>query len=266
MRTVITKKLPLREMYVWELPVRIFHWVNAFCITFLIITGFIIAYPPAILSGTGAQQFGYWFGYLRFTHLTLGLILIINFLVRFYWFFAGNKFAKWNNYVPLTKRQWKGIFETVKVDVFLLTPKPIYDIGHNSLAATTYLGVFLLIIVQAVTGLAMWSAASEAPGAGLFQDFLFKAGGFFFLRHLHYMVMWLFILFIIAHVYLVFYHDYIERNGIASSIIGGWKFIDERLAKDYVNELNATEELDKKKHEIKELEKEVKETKAKHNG
>lgn len=258
---MISKKLPLREIYVWELPVRIFHWVNAFCITFLIITGLIIANPPAILQGVGAQQMGYWFGYVRLFHLTLGIILILNFLVRIYWFFAGNKFARWYNYVPLTKRQWKGIFDTVKVDVFLLTPKPIYDIGHNSLAATTYLGVFLLMIVQAVTGLAMWAPASDYPGAGPLQDLLFRMGGFFFVRNLHYNVMWLFILFIIAHVYLVFYHDYIERNGVASSIIGGWKFIDERLAKAHEDEEVAKEKLEKDEADLKDLEKEIKDRK-----
>jgi Ni/Fe-hydrogenase 1 B-type cytochrome subunit len=42
--------------------------------------------------------------------------------------------------------------------------------------------------------------------------------------------MWAFILFALVHVYLVFYHDYIERRGITSSMIGGWKFIEEDVA------------------------------------
>jgi Ni/Fe-hydrogenase 1 B-type cytochrome subunit len=37
--------------------------------------------------------------------------------------------------------------------------------------------------------------------------------------------MWFFIVFVIVHVYLVFYHDYIEGRGTTSSIIGGWKFV-----------------------------------------
>ena len=50
------KKVPLREVYVWQLPVRIFHWVNATCIFFLIVTGLLIAFPPAIAQADGAQQ------------------------------------------------------------------------------------------------------------------------------------------------------------------------------------------------------------------
>jgi len=30
-----------------------------------------------------------------------------------------------------------------------------------------------------------------------------------------------------VHIYLVFYHDYIDWNGTTSSMIGGWKFQEE---------------------------------------
>jgi Ni/Fe-hydrogenase 1 B-type cytochrome subunit len=36
--------------------------------------------------------------------------------------------------------------------------------------------------------------------------------------------MWFFVVFIIVHVYLVIYHDYVEGRGTASSMFGGWKF------------------------------------------
>ena len=56
-----SRKKRLREVYVWELPVRIYHWLNALCIVILCITGFIIADPPAIMTETEAN-FSYWFG------------------------------------------------------------------------------------------------------------------------------------------------------------------------------------------------------------
>ena len=52
-------------------------------------------------------------------------------------------------------------------------------------------------------------------------------GGDLGARNLHHILMWVFILFAIIHIYLVFYHDYIERRGVTSSMIGGWKFIEE---------------------------------------
>ena len=43
-----------KRVYVWQLPVRIFHWLNALSIAVLAITGFIIADPPAFLSNAEA--------------------------------------------------------------------------------------------------------------------------------------------------------------------------------------------------------------------
>jgi hypothetical protein len=49
-------------------------------------------------------------------------------------------------------------------------------------------------------------------------------GGDSGVRFWHHTFLWFFVAFIIVHVYLAFYHDYIEGRGTVSSIIGGWKF------------------------------------------
>ena len=28
-----SRTIPMREVHVWELPVRVYHWVNALCVT-----------------------------------------------------------------------------------------------------------------------------------------------------------------------------------------------------------------------------------------
>ena len=90
---MISKKAHLTEVYVWQLPVRIFHWVNALCIVILCITGYIIGNTPAIMHATPPVD-NYWFGWVRLTHFIAGFIFIFNFLVRIYWFFAGNRFSR----------------------------------------------------------------------------------------------------------------------------------------------------------------------------
>lgn len=126
---MISRKAPLREVYVWQLPVRIFHWVNAFVITVLCITGYIIGDPPAIMHGT-APEANYWFGWVRLAHFIAAFIFVVNFAVRIYWFFAGNSFAKWYNYIPLKKKQWRGILRQSKLMFFyyLQNPYMILDI------------------------------------------------------------------------------------------------------------------------------------------
>ena len=227
-----TRRRHLSEVYVWQLPVRFFHWLNALCIVVLIVTGYIIGDPPAIQSNKEAVDL-YWFGYVRLAHLATGMIFVVNILFRVYWAFAGNHFARWNNFIPLTREQWRSIFNTLRVDILLLTDKPVHDIGHNSLAATTYFGLFLMSIVQAATGFFMMFVTTNNVMQPMTTWGLEHLNGFFVVREIHHALMWCFVLFIIIHVYLVFYHDYIERNGIASSIIGGWKFVRNDVLDDY---------------------------------
>ena len=97
--------------------------------------------------------------------------------------------------------------------IVVVSPKPVYDIGHNSLAAFTYFGVFVLFIIQTVTGLAMFCVSTNNVMEPFFTwALLDTAAGFFVVRQIHHIAMWAFILFTIAHIYLVFHDDYIETQ------------------------------------------------------
>jgi hypothetical protein len=99
-------------------------------------------------------------------------------------------------------------------------------------------------------GVTMFCVSTNNVMEPFFTWVLLKCGGFFVVRQIHHIAMWAFILFTIAHIYLVFYHDYIERNGIASSIIGGWKFVREDLAEEYETEQKQQQQLQKQKDGI----------------
>lgn len=216
----------IKRVYVWELPVRIFHWVNVISIVVLCITGYFIGQPLAIQKGTEAS-FNYWFGINRFLHFLFAYIFFFNFILRMYWAFVGNKYSRWNMYIPYKKSQWKEIFNVLKVDILHIENTPIDSIGHNMLASTTYLFTFIAFIFQSLTGFGMYAAMSTSWFPKLFAWFVPLVGGDMAARHIHHILMWLFIIFAIIHIYLVFYHDYVERRGVTSSIIGGWKFVDE---------------------------------------
>ena len=40
----------MERVFVWQLPVRFFHWINAFCIVALGVTGYLIGHPLAFAS------------------------------------------------------------------------------------------------------------------------------------------------------------------------------------------------------------------------
>ena len=215
-----------KPVYVWQLPVRIYHWINALVIVVLCVTGFFIGNPPVVMNSYEAS-FGYWFGIIRFIHFVAAFIFFFNFVMRIYWGFVGNKYAKWDNFVLYKKKQWKEVRDVLKVDILHIENQPIHSVGHNALASFSYFGTFIAFLIQSLTGFALYSAMSDSWFPKLFAWIGPMLGGDLPTRQVHHVFMWLFIIFAIIHIYLVFYHDYVERNGVTSSIIGGWKFIEE---------------------------------------
>ncbi|MDH3718704.1 MAG: Ni/Fe-hydrogenase, b-type cytochrome subunit [Planctomycetota bacterium] len=218
-------EMVMQRVYVWELPVRLYHWVNAACIMALIVTGFIIGGPLTLRGAASEAYQGYWFGTVRFIHFTAAYVFFFNFAFRIYWSFVGNKYARWRTFLPISKAQWKEIWEVLKVDIFLGKAHAVESLGHNSLAGAIYFLTFLAFFFQCATGFGMYAAMSDAWLPSLFAWVVPLMGGDFAVRQWHHLTMWFFILFTIVHVYLVFYHDYVEGRGVISSIVGGWKFM-----------------------------------------
>src|ERR1035438_10237177 len=104
------------RVYVWEQPVRWFHWINALTVTTLGVTGWMIANPPAFMISSEASS-NYWFGEVRFIHFVSAYVFTANFAFRLYWSFVGNKYAKWRNFFPLRRAQIRQIGEVLKVDI-----------------------------------------------------------------------------------------------------------------------------------------------------
>jgi Ni/Fe-hydrogenase 1 B-type cytochrome subunit len=213
------------RVYVWQLPVRFYHWVNALCVVALSVTGYLIGSPLAVQNAAEAS-FSYWFGIVRFIHFVTAFLFFFNFLFRIYWGFVGNQFARWENFILHKREQFKEVGDVLRVDILQTRVKPLESIGHNTLAGFTYFLSFLAFLFQCITGFGLYAAMSDAWLPKLFSWIVPLMGGDFAVRQWHHMFMWFFILFSIVHVYLVFYHDYVEGRGVTSSMVGGWKFVE----------------------------------------
>jgi Ni/Fe-hydrogenase 1 B-type cytochrome subunit len=220
-----TQKIVIERVYLWEMPVRIYHWVNAIAIVVLAATGYLIGSPLAIHSATEAS-YQYWFGTIRFIHFVTAFIFFFNFLFRIYWGFVGNQYADWKNFIPYKREQWKEIYHVLCLDILQFCKEPVRSIGHNALAGFTYFLLFLAFLFQVITGFGMYAAMSTSWLPQQFAWIVPLMGGDFAVRQWHHMMMWFFIIIAMIHVYLVFYHDYVEGRGTTSSMVGGWKFID----------------------------------------
>lgn len=218
----------LRRVYVWQLPVRIYHWLNALVIVVLIVTGIYIGNPLALNSHKDPSS-QFTMGWMRMLHFIAAYLFLFNFLFRLYWGFVGNKYANWRAFIPTNKGFFKGFWQVLKIDIMMLKGKEPLNIGHNPVAGISYFIIFLAFVVQCLTGFGLYSAMSDSFIAKAFSWVPALTGGDILLRQLHHWAMWVFILFTVVHVYLVLYHDYVEGRGELSSMVGGWKFIEEEV-------------------------------------
>ena len=58
-----------RPVYVWEAPVRVWHWLMAVAMFAMIITGYLIGRP--LVSNLGDTWITYDFGYVRMVHFAV---------------------------------------------------------------------------------------------------------------------------------------------------------------------------------------------------
>jgi len=219
-----------RRVYVWELPVRVYHWINAVALVVLCITGYLIGAPLRAFYAAEAYQ-QYWFGWVRFLHFFAAFVYVFNFSARLYWGFTGNKYSSWRAFFPFKRSQQQEIVEVIKADVLETKMHGPISTGHNALAGLIYFFTFLAFVFQTITGFALYSSMSNSWLPRMFTWVVPLMGGEFAVRFWHHMFLWFFVTFIIIHIYLAFYHDYIEGRGTVSSIIGGWKFDREKSGK-----------------------------------
>jgi len=230
------KTSSFKRVMVWELPVRIFHWLNVLAILVLIVTGFLIADPPALMSSQEATNL-HFFGYIRFIHFVAAYVFFFVMIMRIYWIFVGNRFSSWRAFWPFRKRFWKNFWHVMKVDILLQNEKfedvTKISIGHNSVAKLSYIAMFFIALVMVFTGFGLYADMSSWWLPKLFDWVAPFFGGDYLVRTIHHVSMWLFIFFTLVHVYLVLYHDWLEGRGEVSSMFVGYNFVSEdRLKKE----------------------------------
>jgi Ni/Fe-hydrogenase 1 B-type cytochrome subunit len=176
------------------LPAVLMHWTHVVAMAALILSGLYIHYP--FIAGA--------MGGMRTAHFVFAFVLIATVVVRVYWMFFGagsagsgstRRVPDWTHFAP--ERANRGqMLETLKYYLFLRSTHPRSG-KFNTLQKSTYALWLLLIVAQAVTGFAMWSATRAA-----FEPLTYMLGGTEMVRVDHYLLMWLFIVTLMIHIYL----------------------------------------------------------------
>ncbi len=223
---------PLEPVYVYEAPVRLWHWVMMLAMVFLAGTGYLIGSPPPAIGGEAT--FSYFFGYIRMIHFIAAMIFIVAFLVRIYWAFVGNRSARAIFLPPVwSLRWWKGLFSQLAYYLFL-RKEPDLWVGHNPLAQLAMFAMYTLgTIFIIVTGLSLYAEqwGWGTPWMNAFGWVFVLFGDPQMVRTLHHLAMWYLLLFAIIHIYMVFREDIMSGESVVGTMINGirmWKREPER--------------------------------------
>ena len=211
-------------VYVYEIPVRIWHWVNATAIIVLMVTGYLIAKPLPTMPGEASDHF--LMGYIRFTHFAAAYIFAIGFLARLYWAWWGNHHARQLFKLPILRKNfWSEALFELRWYLFL-EPEPRKYAGHNPLAQMVMFTVLVFnTIFMIVTGFALYS---EGEGKGGWADTLFgwvipMVGQSQDVHTWHHLGMWVMVLFMMTHIYVAIREDIMSRQSLISTMISGWR-------------------------------------------
>ena len=214
------------KIYVYEGPLRLWHWLNALCIIVLCVTGYLIGEPPPSVPGEASDNF--LLGYIRMIHFSAGQILAVLFIARMYWAIMGNHHAREILILPVWSSKWWGeVWHEIKWYAFA-AKRPKKYIGHNPLAQVAmFLILILPVIFQICTGFALY-AEGHGTDSWWYAAFGWVFGIFNYdsmsVHTYHRLMMWVIVVFSMVHIYAAIREDIMSRQSLLSTMISGWRY------------------------------------------
>ena len=186
---------------------RILHETIMASIILLALTGFYI-HAPFIHNGGG-----FLMTMMRGVHYACAGILVIAFVVRVIWMFASPK-RDWKNFIP-------GLSDFILLPKVLLhyahiTKKPVVVKKYNPLQMLSYCMAYVLVFFQIITGFGL-----QYPNSTMRWLAYDVFGNPVNLRIAHYIVSWIFVIFILIHVYMAIRESFSDIKEIHLFSKGG---------------------------------------------
>ncbi|MGE5545260.1 MAG: Ni/Fe-hydrogenase, b-type cytochrome subunit [Solirubrobacterales bacterium] len=214
----------ISSLYIYEAPVRLWHWLNAAAVLVLGVTGYLIGTP--LPSYTGDPSSVYVMGLIRFAHLTAGHIFAVLWVGRIWWAVIGNAFARQLFIPPVWSARWvEGMRYQLAWNLFMVKTARRYS-GLNPLAHVVMLVAFVLpSLVVLLTGYAMYA---EVAGH---ESWLYHTFGWMTritpntidFHTVHRLCMWVMASFVLIHVYTAVREDIVSRQSMVSTMLSGYR-------------------------------------------
>jgi len=212
----------VRRVYVRSLPVRLCHWTIFFCVVVLTATGIFIAHP--YMSGASRGE-PFLMGTVRIIHFYTAIIFDVAFAAELGLILLGGRFERWDQYIPLSRKRWRSIVESLKYYVFLRR-RPPATIAHDGLDGLIFIIGFAIDVLIICTGFALWADITSYNSPLALLGFLVPIfGGLQTARLIHHALMWVMIAYVLQHVIRAVTLSAIKKDGTMDSIFSGYKYV-----------------------------------------
>jgi len=152
----------------WDLPTRIFHWINFSAVIGLILFGLLMLFKKELGITSVEAKIS-----LKTIHVVIGYVFVLNLTFRIVWGFFGNCYARWRTLLP--GRRFMQSLRDYRAS--LSDGNPQQFIGHNPLGRLAVCVLLLLMLVMAFTGLIRASTDIYYPPFGsLVADYVAAPG------------------------------------------------------------------------------------------
>ena len=196
---------PIAAKVIQPAWVRVVHWVNAFAMVLMIMSGWQIYNASPLFGFTFSKSItlGGWLGGALLWHFAAMWLLMVNGLVYLALGFATGRFRK--KLLPITP---EGVISDTKA---ALTGKLSHDdlSKYNNVQKLIYAGVIIIGVLIVLSGLSIWKPVQLHWLTALF-------GGYEWARYVHFFCMAAIVAFMVVHIALAL----IVPKSLRAMIIG----------------------------------------------
>lgn len=221
----MTKEVSHIKEYEFSAGLRWTHWIRFLAIIALVATGFYLSYV-FITPEVSSEPVVFLNAKIRMWHEIIGFVLIAVTLFKTYLFLFDIKSRKelfsFSDF--LSPKVW---ITQIKYYLFIGEHPKLKGV-YNPVQFVAYITFYIVLFLICITGLVLYvHVYHEGLGGFLYEPMRsleLSMGGIANVRAIHHIAMWVILIFVPAHVYMVIFNSIKSKDGTADAIFSGYKF------------------------------------------
>lgn len=189
----------MAKVKVWDLPIRLFHWILVACFAFLFLSG----------------ETGYLFDW----HPVIGVVVLALLLFRIIWGFVGSTTARFSNFLYSPAR----IIAYAKT---LLSRSAEPHAGHNPLGSLMVFAMLAGLLFQGFTGL---FTTDDVLVEGPLYSYVDESTAEWF-GSLHHQSFEILMPFVVLHIAAIIFYRVYKKANLVTPMINGYSELPEAEA------------------------------------